>query len=68
MINKYFFDENDEWTEDVAEFCDLTRKALSPIIKDFLARGYSIRDLTHSLLHSVVELEIKTLIERRGNG
>jgi hypothetical protein len=65
-MNKPMFDPKDEtYTHYATELDDRVVTVLAPIIKEFAARGHSLRDIQTVLHGVVVEITLEAILVKR---
>ena len=58
------FNEYGAWTEDAQELAAAAGTKLAPLVKEFLGKGYSMREISHILIHEIVGMECEKVLGR----
>jgi hypothetical protein len=58
------FNEYDAWTEDARELAAAAGAKLTPLVKEFLGKGYSMREISHILIHEIIGMECEKVLGR----
>jgi hypothetical protein len=62
MSEKSFFTETEHWTEDAQELDAKLAQILRPIFKDYIARGYSAREVAYIISNVAMSLGSETIL------
>ena len=62
---KSLFDENWHFAEGATELDSRAGEVLTPIFNEFLARGYSAREIENVLIELVFEISLQARINKR---
>jgi hypothetical protein len=57
-VKKHLY-RDDEHTDETRAIDAAVVTALDPVFTDFVAKGYSVRELSHVIMTSVIALELK---------
>jgi hypothetical protein len=57
------FNEYDAWTEDARELAAAAGTKLRPLVQEFLTKGYSMREISHILIHEIIGMECERVLK-----
>jgi len=59
---KSLYDEDARYTDDAASIDSATRDALTPILDEWTAKGYSPREIAHLMSAAVQDIELDAVM------
>ena len=60
------FKEKEEWTKEAEEFTNKAINLLEPLMKEYMAKGYSFREISHILHWAVSDVELRVGLIKKG--
>lgn len=64
MKTKRLFNDDDTWTNEALSLDDRTSSACKKIFADMVAEGFSIREISHVMQFSIVDLELCASLDK----
>jgi hypothetical protein len=62
MSDKSFFTETEHWTEEAGELDVKLAQFFRPLFKEYTAKGYSAREVSHIISNVAMSLECETIL------
>jgi hypothetical protein len=63
-MDNSLFNEYGAWTEDARELGAAAEVRIRPLVQEFVAKGYSIREISHILIHEIIGMECEKVLGR----
>jgi hypothetical protein len=58
------YDENEKYTEEASLLDKKVNEALRPIISEYVARGYNVREICHIIAMEILAMECDFILEK----